>query len=275
MVKLVFSDLDGTFLTPEKTITAENARILDAAYERGVHFVPCTGRNIANIPSDLLAHPAVEYAVCCNGAQVLNAKTGEVLHEVVLDKGVVLELYRRVRDLRVTFDIFADKKVYTPRSRYGYIDTVDLSEPTRAFIRAGRTVFDGPVEDLLERVGDVCRLNVFFHTKAERDEVWRAVDDQPSLIRTTSLACNVEITDTRAHKGAALAWLCGLLGVSPSDAVAFGDNENDITMLRAAGDGVAMANAVPACRAACDHVAFGCEDSGVARYLSTLFEIQL
>lgn len=274
MVKLVFSDLDGTFLTPDKTITADNARVLDAAYERGVHFVPCTGRNIADISGEILQHPAVSHAVCCNGAQVLDVKTGAVLHEVALDKATVLDLYRSVRDLRVTFDIFADRRVYTPRSRFGYIETVDLSAPTRDFIRAGRTVFDEPVEELLGKVGDVCRLNIFFHTRAERDEVWRAVDARPSLIRTTSLACNVEITDARAHKGAALAWLCGLLGVSPADVVAFGDNENDITMLRAAGDGVAMANAVPACRAASDHMTSSCDDSGVARYLSNLFGIQ-
>ena len=253
MVKLVFSDLDGTFLTPDKTITADNARVLDAAYERGVHFVPCTGRNITDIPGEILRHPAVSHAVCCNGAQVLDVKTGAVLHEVALDKATVLDLYRSVRDLRVTFDIFADRRVYTPRSRFGYIE---------------------PVEELLGKVGDVCRLNIFFHTRVERDEVWRAVDARTSLIRTTSLACNVEITDARAHKGAALAWLCGLLGVSPADVVAFGDNENDITMLRAAGDGVAMANAVPACRAASDHMTSSCDDSGVARYLSILFGIQ-
>lgn len=52
MVKMVFSDLDGTFLTPDKIITAENRNMLDVAYARGVQFVPCTGRNLSDIPSE-------------------------------------------------------------------------------------------------------------------------------------------------------------------------------------------------------------------------------
>lgn len=79
MVKMVFSDLDGTFLTPDKIITAENRNMLDVAYARGVQFVPCTGRNLSDIPSELLAHPSVSYAVCCNGSLVVNAKTGRVI----------------------------------------------------------------------------------------------------------------------------------------------------------------------------------------------------
>ena len=42
MVKLVFVDMDDTFLTPEKTITPLNRQALDLAYERGLQFVPCT-----------------------------------------------------------------------------------------------------------------------------------------------------------------------------------------------------------------------------------------
>ena len=45
MVRLVFVDMDDTFVTPDKVITPENLRILDVAHERGVQFVPCTGRN--------------------------------------------------------------------------------------------------------------------------------------------------------------------------------------------------------------------------------------
>lgn len=272
MVKLVFSDLDGTFLTSEKTITAENARIMDAMRERGVLFVPCTGRNIADIPQEILAHPSVSHAVCCNGALIFDACTREIIQKTTIDKRTVLDLYKRVCHLPVTFDIFADSRVYTQRSRFGYIDTVDLNGPTRAFIRAGRTIYDGEPGELLQRVRPVCRLNLFFHTLAERDEVWRAVDDLPGLARTTSLKCNVEVTDAHASKGAALNWLCGLLHVGRSDVVSFGDNENDITMLRAAGDGVAMANAVSSCRKAADHLTSSCDESGVARYLSALFE---
>ena len=64
--------------------------------------------------------------------------------------------------------------------------------------------------------------------------------------------------------------VCELMGVDAADVVAFGDSGNDAPMLRAAGDGVAMAGAAPEVRAAADHVALRCEDAGVARYLEPL-----
>lgn len=267
MVKMIFSDLDGTFLTPEKIITAENKDILDVAYARGVQFVPCTGRNLGDIPSELLAHPSVSYAVCCNGSLVVDVGTGRVLRETPIEKRTVIGLYNELSSLRITFDVFADRRVYTERKRFGYIETVNMSEPTKDFIRAGRTLFDCSMEELMLQTGPVCRLNIFYHTKEERDLVWDSVDRRAELRRSTSLPCNVEITDVCAHKGAALEWLCGFLGVSATDVVAFGDNENDTTMLRAAGDGVAMANAVQACKLAADHLCGSCAESGVSRYL--------
>lgn len=272
MVRLVFVDMDGTFLTPEKTITPENARILDVAHERGVQFVPCTGRNVADLPLELIAHPCVRYAVCCNGSLIVDVATREVLHEVLMDKDVVRAVYEEVRGLRVTFDVFADGNVYTSRERFPYIDEVDLTPPTRAFVKAGRTLFDCSMDELLSRVGGVCRLNSFFHTPEEARAVWVAVDAQPSLRRASSLPCNVEVTHADAHKGSGVAWLCGKLGISPQDCVAFGDNVNDVTMLQAVGDGVAMANAEPECAAVANHVTGSCADSGVARYLAPLID---
>ena len=60
------------------------------------------------------------------------------------------------------------------------------------------------------------------------------------------------------------------LGVDVADTVAFGDASNDVTMLEAAGDGVAMANALPEAVAAANHATSSCDDSGVARYLEPI-----
>ncbi len=51
MVNLVFVDMDDTFVAPDKTIPADNLRILDVAHERGVQFVPCTGKEPARAPA--------------------------------------------------------------------------------------------------------------------------------------------------------------------------------------------------------------------------------
>lgn len=270
MLKLVFVDMDGTFLNSAKKITPENLAAMDLAAQRGVQFVPCTGRNVNGIPEQMVSHPSVNYAVCCNGALVCDVHAGSVLHEVGIDKETVRALYRQVEDLPVTFDIFADSKVYTLADRWHYLDEMSVDEASRAQLKSIRVPFDGTLDQLLAACGTVCRVNVFFMTEEAKSQVWTAVDADASLRRASSLPCNVEVTDVSAHKGAGLRWLCGHLGVDVADTVAFGDASNDVTMLEAAGDGVAMANALPEAVAAANHATSSCDDSGVARYLMPL-----
>ena len=272
MLKLVFVDMDGTFVDSRKRITPENAAVLDLAAEKGVRFVPCTGRNVTGLPAELISHSCVSHAVCCNGALVCDVRTQEVLHEVAIDKETVWALYGKIGSLPITFDIFADGRVYTLADRWHYLDELDVNEATRANLKDVRTRFDGTLEELLATCGTVCRVNVFYLSEGVRQRVWDAVDADASLRRASSLPCNVEITDVRAHKGAGLLWLCDHLGVDPADTVAFGDSSNDVTMLEAAGDGVAMGNSLPVAFAAADHTTSSNDDSGVARYLQPILE---
>ena len=105
VVRLVFVDMDDTFVTPDKVITPENLRILDVAHERGVQFVPCTGRSVRGLPQQLVEHPSVRFAVCSGGALVYDLraggageKNGEVVHSQPIEKGRrAVTLRRRAR----------------------------------------------------------------------------------------------------------------------------------------------------------------------------------
>ena len=271
MTKLVFVDMDGTFLSPDKTISRKNLAILDEAAARDVQFVPCTGRNVTGVPRELAEHPCVRYAICCNGALIYDVRTNEVLREVAIERELVRSLYEDVRALDITFDLFADGTVYAAADRWHVLDKMAIDPASLKQVKSVRTRCDEPVDKLIERVGSICRINVFYLDGAGAQGVWDAVDARPELIRSSSLPCNVEITRAEAHKGAGLRWLCERLGVDVSDTVAFGDSDNDLTMLREAGDGVAMGNANEACRAAADHTCPSCSDSGVARYLCALW----
>ena len=201
MVRLVFIDMDDTFVAPDKTIPRDNLRILDVAAERGVQFVPCTGRSLRGVPRELLAHPSVCHAVCGGGALVYDVRSGRVVREVPIDRPLVRAPHADVRGRRTTRD---------------------------------------------------------------------AVAARPGLFGASSIPMNLEVTSAEATKGTALLWLCERLGVDVADTVAFGDSENDVSMLDVAGDAVAMENASPEVRAHARHVAPRCELAGVARYLEPL-----
>lgn len=269
-VRMVFSDLDGTFLTRQKTIPQRNLDALTRLAERGLAFVPCTGRSASSVPPELLRHPASRYVVADNGVIVAELPSGRVLNAWYMGKERTLALYEEVKDLDITFDVFMDGKILCEEVRYDRIPLMVHPEADLRFSLSSRTRTDLTVPQMLERARHVERVTVYFHRPSDRAEVIRCVEGTPGLTWTTSVPYDIEIMDAHASKGAALRWLCGYLGIATGDVVAFGDGENDVPMIKAAGDGVAMANAAPSIRAVADHVAPSCDEAGVARYLEGL-----
>ncbi len=266
-LKLVFIDLDGTFVDSSKRIPERNRRVLERAAELGVGVVPCTGRNANGILPELAEAPCVRYAICGNGTSVVDLRTNEVLHSVPLLPEQVLDLYGRVADLRVTFDVFMGGKVYLARDRWGVLhEAAAGDEAMEGFITSLRTPYDCSLEELLTR-GEVTKLTLLHPGNVDAPAVRAAIDAVDGVEWTWSLAMNTEVMRAGANKGSALRWLCGHLGVDAADVIAFGDGDNDLSMLREAGDGVAMANAIPEVLAAADHVTLSCDDAGVAAYL--------
>jgi hydroxymethylpyrimidine pyrophosphatase-like HAD family hydrolase len=78
----------------------------------------------------------------------------------------------------------------------------------------------------------------------------------------------LEIIPSVINKGQGVLDTCGALGIAPSETIAFRDAENDIPMLRAAGIGVAMANATACVKAAADHVTLSNNEDGIAAALA-------
>jgi len=80
----------------------------------------------------------------------------------------------------------------------------------------------------------------------------------------------IEVTNINAHKGNALKLLCAHAGIDISQTAAFGDGGNDITLIREAGLGVAMSNAIPELKAAANYITLSNEEDGVAYVINKL-----
>lgn len=269
---IVFSDMDGTFLTTDKQMSARSLQALDALAERGVEFVPCTGRALVGIPPEVLAHPSVHYAISSNGAVVSRldphdktVDAAETLRCVPLSRERALEVWEKIaRHHDVTFDIFADGHSYLRRDLYDRMDEFVKDPGTLRSMKWNRTPVDEEPEATLARIGTLERLAMYWHDPRDRDEIVEALKSIEGIGVTRSYPINIEVMDKGASKGASMAWLCGELGQSLSDALAFGDNFNDIEMIEMAGLGIAVANAEDEVRAAADMVAASNDEDGVA-----------
>ena len=136
-----------------------------------------------------------------------------------------------------------------------------------------RKPVDDLKETLRERGEDLQKLQMFFRPEDEtlRQQTLLELPRRfPGLAATTSVKNNIEVNSVNAGKGRALRALCEALGVPIGESLAFGDGSNDIELLRAAGLGVAMANADAGVKAAADRVTLSNEEAGVAH---TIFEL--
>ena len=266
--KLIAFDLDGTLLDSRKGLSERNRRALAAAGEAGIRLVPATGRIPAGMPVPLRGLPGLRWGILSNGAEIYDFETQRIVgrEEVPLD--TALEVYDFAESLGLPYDCYQDN--------WGYITAAVKA-------RAPEFIPDPGILDLMERLrtpvpelraylrgkGEpLQKLQLYFTDLALRGRLLRELPERwPTLAVTSSVPFNIEINSARATKGRALESLCALLGVDPADTLAFGDGSNDISLLRAAGCGVAMANAEPAVKAAADRVTLSNDESGVAAVL--------
>ncbi len=273
MIRMVCSDMDGTFLHSSGQILEENMRMLEVLAERGIEFVPASGRPGFGIPQPIAAAKATHYIISSNGARLTRVEQGrevEVLVSNRMKKEVVVQLYDEVGDLDITFDVLVDGKTYTERRRYEQMERFIPNPHVRTVSRSLRTPIDGTIPELLRDVSELEKVTILANSQSNKHAVLAAVDAKPELCWTSSMQNIIEISDVRASKGAALSTLADYLGIPLEATVAFGDNLNDVSMLKVAGTGIAMANATKEAQEAADLIGASCDEAGVAKYLATI-----
>ena len=266
--KLIALDLDGTLLTDDKRITPRCYAALRQAAEQGHYVVPATGRALHALPDVVKALPFVRYAITINGACVSNADTGEKLLRCEIERDRALDIMAYSRRYDCMYDCYWDDAGWTERAFLERIDYYNRDEAVRRLILQTRR----PVDDLISKVRremqTVQKVQLCFHAVAERDSAWPEIAEAfPDIAVTASFSNNLELNHKSATKGNALLLLADRLGIPRSDTVAFGDSSNDLSMLRAAGVGVAMGNASDAVKAVCGAVTESNENDGVAVWL--------
>lgn len=269
---LVFSDMDGTFLDSNKRVSELSWRALDALAERGIGFVPCTGRPFSGIYPELIAHPAVGYVISSNGASVHRIdpadpriETAVQIHAAPLSRDKALSVLRICQGLDVTFDVFGDGCNYLRRKEFDRLsEFVDDPFVLQSMIDT-RVPVDEEPDATICRVGTLERVTMYWHDPADRDRILDGLQRIDGIDITRSYPTNIEVMEHGSSKGAALTWLCGHLGIDPARTAAFGDNLNDVEMLVASGAGFAVANAEEPVRAAAGRICASNDEDGVAR----------
>ena len=272
LIRLIALDLDGTLLDSDKRLPPANRAALERAHRAGAYIVPATGRYFAAMPEVVRALPFLRYAITINGARVSNADDSELLYTADLPLAQALELMRWLDTLPVIYDCYMDCVGWMTESMQRRAAEFSDDVHYLKMMRELRT----PVPDLKDFIAarghDIQKVQFFTNDLNLRAEVLRTCAERfPGTVASSAWYKNVEINHADATKGKALLGLCRALGIDPAETLAFGDGLNDISMLRAAGIGVAMGNADETVKAAADELAPDCDSAGVAAVISKYF----
>lgn len=269
--KLIAFDLDGTFLDDEKNIPRRNMEAIKAASEKGIHIAVATGRILKGIPEAIMALPFIRYFICINGAQVYDRVEDKVIYTAEIDEPTAQRVMEYMDTLPVIYDCYQDDFGWMSRHMYDRAEEFVTNPGILRLVKELRHPVPDLKETLRQRGRSVQKQQMFFKDIALRDRQLELLPGIfPELLFTTSVTNNIEINHADAAKGKALKALCACLGINKAQAMAFGDGSNDIDMLKTAGMGVAMANAIPPVLEAADYITANNNDAGVAEAIEKM-----
>ncbi|MEV6598946.1 HAD family hydrolase [Actinoplanes sp. NPDC051346] len=262
--RLVASDIDGTLIRDDGTLSPRTIDVLDRLHDRGVPTVLVTGRPVRWLRQlyDQMAEPLP--AVCANGAVVYDPDSDEILRAAPLSVELLLDVTKRLRE--AVPDVALAVEVENGRS-FWYEEKWplrwDAEHHAVRMLTTPEELTTAPAVKLLARSAR--------HEPDEFAELVSRTLGELAVATHSSSSALVEISAAGVTKAAGLAWLCEREGIDATEVIAFGDMPNDLPLLAWAGRSVAMGNAHPAVKEVADEVALTNDEDGVAAYLERLY----
>lgn len=246
MIKAIALDLDGTLLSSKKEISAETLLSIRELASQGYVMIIATARPVRTIR--LLVPPDFQdyYWATCNGAWIY--KNGSVLARTEIPFSQTWELATHLIKCGLQARIEANDTFYTD------------SAP-----RPGNAS-----KHLKECQGlDACKILVPVNSEAQIEQVKRSLNDHLSMVVTDGNPL-IQIARKDCGKKNAVQAILSMENLGLQDLIAFGDDNNDIDLLQAAGIGVAMANGTPGVLKAANFVTKSNDQDGVGIVLKTI-----
>ena len=262
-VRLVATDLDGTLLRSDGTISQRTAEAVRAAREAGIHVVPVTGRPPRatwDIAEDAGLGPL---GACANGAALVDVSSGKVIELEALELELTTVL---VEGLRQSFPgaLFAVEQVDCFNYEIGFFEVL---RQWNGVVNQVQDIVDalvpGSIKLIVRRPGSTAAELIAHLGNGHAGHAGR-------FSLTSSGLDWVEIAAAGISKAYGTGRLCQLLGIDPGEVLAVGDYYNDLPLLSWASRSAAPANALPEVLAIVDRVVPSNEEDGVAQLLEEL-----
>lgn len=237
--KILFSDLDGTLLNDNKTISDTNRDAIQEMLDRGHYFTICTGRAVESgriVAKELGLNRPGCYMICYNGAVIYDCASDRIIQQKRLRIEDVIRLFQAAEKSGIHVQTYQGNDVialeHTKELDY-YIEKSKMTFKVKSDLISA--IESEPHKVLLTDIDKTGKLQQF----QKENEKWT----QNTMNSFFSCEEYLEYCPKDVTKATGIKVLCDMLNIPIKNTVAVGDERNDIPMIVAAGCGIAMANA--------------------------------
>jgi hypothetical protein len=261
-IKAVVIDIDGTLLNSDEEIPEENIKIIRELQRLGKKIIFASGRGLKSAKSVIERFLDSDYTVIAyNGGMI--EKGGKIIYHRTLESEKAVEFYKKMKEYENTFvQAYINDDLYVP------------SLESRAYSyskHAGIPFIHAP--EMIELITKNRPTKLLVIDKVEKLDFYiEELQPQfPELSLVKSFGEYMEVLPKDVNKGDALKELVKEEKMSMKNVISFGDNDNDLSMLKMSGIGVAMGNANDELKRVADYVAPTHDSAGIAKTLKKLF----
>ena len=278
MIKLIVSDMDGTLLAHDSSISKGNIEAIRYAQSKGVQFAIATGRDYSSLKGILEAHDLKCFSILGNGAQFCN-ENGEILSSAYFPKKCFKQVLQIFDELKIHYMIFTANGFYSTAEpnvvRDAFIDrcVVQFKRKREDYLDDGcnqdmacmKLKKIGDLDDFINSSIDIIKVEAFNNDVSLIENAKEKLQEIEGIAYLSSFDDNIEVTDKAAQKGLILENVIEELGYSKDEVMVLGDGLNDITLFERFKYSFAPGNANETIKAMAYQVVGACEEDGVSQ----------
>ena len=261
MYRLIISDLDGTLLRDDHTLSDYTKAVIHRVSKQGIDFMLATGRIFGGATQYAKSLKLNTPILACNGALIKEAK-GKLVYGRPLKEEALEEIFEVLKEMNLYFHCYAEESFYTEKFSshlFGFYSFNQALPEEERF-----PMVEINPKDLIGK-DTIYKVLARYSTEEQRQELYDRLSIVPGISITSSWYDSIDICADQVSKATAIERYAKSKGIDPSEIICFGDNYNDMEMLQYVGLGIAVENSVEALKEIADYVTGTNNEDGVAK----------
>lgn len=267
--KLVALDLDETLLDEEGKLNIETIDVIKQISNLGIRIIVCTGRIFGSARYFAKLMELDEFIVASNGALISNYKLDRILLEKRIDNDICFKIFEVLNELDIYYHFYNHIELCTKQLTYRSKRYNEWNSLLKKEDQIIINVLKNPIEFLKNSDMHIYKIVVFDKDCTKIQTLIQKLKLFDIEIYSSS-ENSFDITKGGSSKGNALKLIANYYGIKRDEIIAIGDNENDLSMIKYAGLGVAVDNAQLIVKENANIVIDSNKELGVAMFLKEL-----